>query len=309
MHTEEPDMTDSRSVREQQSIFGLKEIRESRGISFQKIIEATRVSPQMIQALEGYDFSKLPEPVYTKAFLRSYARVLDIDSAPLIERYETYCSGIQPPGNRYDDLKKRRRKRSALPRVALAVIVVGIVSLAVYYYWGSQSPWYPVKRAPMTETKEVPVPADEARNATEERTAGTPEHLPPSTETGTDEPVEPLSQVEPKEDARHEEGLRTSPPTGVTAAPAIPTAGADEMTDGMVLEIRATALTWLRIKRDDEPPRAAVPAGRQPDYAKGGEPFRYYRWECRRGGGFFPGGLPRQAWKNRGSGVHESSRG
>lgn len=248
-------MTDSQSVQQQrQSIFGLKEIRESRGISFRQVVEATRVSPQMIQALEGCDFSKLPEPVYTKAFLRSYARALNIDSTTLIERYEDYCRGIQPPEKKYDHLKKRRHRRSALPRVALTVIVVAVVSLAAYYYCGSQSAWYPVKRAPMSETKELPTPADEVPNVNKERLADRPGDPSLPAETGTDEPPERLTQAEPMEDDRKEEVPSSlALPDAGKAAPDIPTAGVETISDELVLEIRATELTWLRIKKDNEP--------------------------------------------------------
>lgn len=256
MNPEKTAMTESQSVGEQQqSIFGLKEIRESRGISFQKIIEATKVSPQMIQALEGFDFSKLPEPVYTRAFLKSYARVLDIDSAPLIERYDNYCSNVQPPDNKYDHLKKRRHRRSALPRIVLAIIVVGLASLAVYYFWGSQSNWYPVQRSSMTETSQVPASDDEAPIVTEERTFDKPEIPPPPVETGPDDAAE-QPQTEPMENARKKEEEQTpgEPPVAGRITPGALPAEPGEVSDELVLEIRATELTWLRIIRDNEPP-------------------------------------------------------
>lgn len=247
MNTEESLMTDNQSVQgQQQSIFGLKEIRESRGISFQKIIEATKVSPQMIQALEGSDFSKLPEPVYTRAFLKSYARVLDIDSTPLIERYDSYCSEIQKPDNKYDHLKKRRHRRSALPRIVLAVIVIALASLAVYYVWGSQSNWYPAKRVPMTETKAVQPPADTARVVTEETPFDRPEIPPQPAETGSDDPGEELRTEEIITPAAEQAAGRVTP----EPMPARP----GDLSDELVLEIRATELTWIRIIRDNEPP-------------------------------------------------------
>lgn len=256
MNTEESGTTDSQAIQgQQQSIFGLKEIRESRGIDIQTIVEATKVSPQMLQALEGFDFSKLPEPFYTKAFLKSYARELGIDSTPLIERYDSYWSTREVPDNKYDHLKKRRNRRSILPRIVLAIIVVGFASLAGYYFWWNQSNWYPTQKPSVTATNEG-VTTDQAQTAAEETALDSPESPPPSTLKGSDDPVVEPPQEEPMEDAREngETGAVATAPSTEEVIPEPLPAKPEQASDELVLEIGASELTWLQIIRDDEPP-------------------------------------------------------
>src|SRR5256885_17219405 len=54
----------------------LRQLRETRGVSLEEIVRVTRVSSSYLHALEGDDFSALPEPVFTRRFSRAYCQVL-----------------------------------------------------------------------------------------------------------------------------------------------------------------------------------------------------------------------------------------
>ena len=52
----------------------LRELRERRGVSLEEMARATRVGRPYLEALEAGEFSKLPAPVFTRGFVREYAR-------------------------------------------------------------------------------------------------------------------------------------------------------------------------------------------------------------------------------------------
>ena len=82
----------------------LKEKREALGLSLADVFRRTRISVAYLQAIENNDFQLLPVSVYTKNFIRTYARALGVDSEPIIANYENYLNSrksiqTQPPRN------------------------------------------------------------------------------------------------------------------------------------------------------------------------------------------------------------------
>ena len=70
----------------------LKTKREALGISLADIFQRTRISVAYLQAIENNDFHLLPTSAYTKNFIKTYARVLNIDSEPIINKYDDFLN-------------------------------------------------------------------------------------------------------------------------------------------------------------------------------------------------------------------------
>ena len=68
----------------------LREAREMKGLTLADAQEETRINARFLGALEDGDFAKLPTPVHVRGFLRNYARFLDLEPDPLLERYEAH---------------------------------------------------------------------------------------------------------------------------------------------------------------------------------------------------------------------------
>ena len=58
--------------------------REAQGLSVEDISQRLKLSVAQIKSIEADDHSKLPTPVYVRGFIRSYARLLKLDSAQLL---------------------------------------------------------------------------------------------------------------------------------------------------------------------------------------------------------------------------------
>jgi len=67
----------------------LREARELKRLTIQDVVDAIHLSQKQVTALETNDFTLLPEPMITRGFIRSYARLLDIDSEPLLASHRS----------------------------------------------------------------------------------------------------------------------------------------------------------------------------------------------------------------------------
>ncbi len=64
----------------------LKEQREKAGITLQNMAAKTRIDIKFLEALEDGNFNFLPE-VYVKAFIKQYARVVELDEEEILQKY------------------------------------------------------------------------------------------------------------------------------------------------------------------------------------------------------------------------------
>lgn len=62
----------------------LREARERLGLSLVEVSNRIKFSQKQIEALEADDLDSLPEPAFVRGFIRSYARLLQLDSATLL---------------------------------------------------------------------------------------------------------------------------------------------------------------------------------------------------------------------------------
>lgn len=122
----------------------LQREREAKGLTIEAVMEATKISRINLVALESGDRSTLPHPVYTKGFIKSYARLLGLDPDELsmvVDReYQSEAAEVEEVSYDVSPAAEKafqetdapvKRKRSAWPSIfvflAVAVAVVLLV--------------------------------------------------------------------------------------------------------------------------------------------------------------------------------------
>ena len=65
----------------------LRREREIRGISLKEIADATKISKRFLEALERNDHKSLPAIVFTRGFVREYARYVGLNAEEMVNRY------------------------------------------------------------------------------------------------------------------------------------------------------------------------------------------------------------------------------
>ena len=112
----------------------LRQYREARGLSLEDVFEKTKLRPSMLEAIEQERWQELPAPAFVKGFLRTYARVLDIDEQEIIDLYE---AGLPKESRPFEAiLTKKRRRRSGW----VVAVVMMLVLFGVTYWWIEQPP-------------------------------------------------------------------------------------------------------------------------------------------------------------------------
>jgi cytoskeleton protein RodZ len=114
--------------------------------TLQEVSQRLKLAPRQITALEANDFASLPGMASVRGFIRSYARLLELDPVPLLEMLSNEPNpAVDPillrrplpsrgfPGRRYAPPSGHRRGSRRLSGLALLVMVfVGALAYAAY---------------------------------------------------------------------------------------------------------------------------------------------------------------------------------
>lgn len=73
----------------------LQNARQTRGWEVPEVAEKLNLSPGVVRALEADDYRLLPNPIFVRGYLRSYARLLDLNGDELVRAYEA-LTGYKP---------------------------------------------------------------------------------------------------------------------------------------------------------------------------------------------------------------------
>jgi cytoskeleton protein RodZ len=86
----------------------LKRAREAAGLAIGDVARRLKLLPRQIESLEGERFDRLPGPAIARGMVRNYARVLELDPEPLVER-------MAPPGNQVPEPALVPPRRAPMP--------------------------------------------------------------------------------------------------------------------------------------------------------------------------------------------------
>ena len=211
----------------------LQRQRQEKNLGVTQIAERLRLDPRVIQALESDDYSSLPAALYVRGYLRSYARLVGLDPAALIDRYNNDSPSELPeiiPEVRHPT----QTSSSDKPVQAITLLVTFLMVILVVAWWQSNFVVRPGGRG------EQPPQAAELP--------------PPSLSypiTIVRHPEDPFYRA-PEEEPVPESAPPAGPGAAAPAAPAVPPAagesGAQSTSTGPdQLTVRLSADSWVEI--------------------------------------------------------------
>jgi cytoskeletal protein RodZ len=217
----------------------LRREREMRGVSLEEISTATKISMRFLQAIENEDFAKLPGGIFTRSFIRTYARYLGLDEERVLAEYHL---AAQPKAD--FDLHRLSASRPTPRRGVSRASLLGILFIAAIFAGG-----YALFRYSRRAAEVLPNPMSQARVAT------APASGPVSTpQTSTPPPTSTMATGAPATGTVAGSGSSSSPSPGAATSPGAPAAAAATnvpRTDtGLVLQVAATEQTWVAIEAD-----------------------------------------------------------
>lgn len=194
----------------------LKAARESQGLSIHEVSSHLRLGPKQIQAIEQDDFDKLPQPSIVRGFIRNYAKLLNIDVAPVLEAYQRIVPSTAPlplsvRSNASPSVIDKPARTIRPQRILTFFIFLILAAILAYFYINHIKP-QALKNASLaldvdeiseTTGQEIPIPAPATEPA-------------PSQAATTDIPAAPtVAEATPVAPA-------AEPAAGAVAEPAAP---------------------------------------------------------------------------------------
>jgi cytoskeleton protein RodZ len=101
----------------------LKRRREERQISLTDISEATRIGTRFLKAIEADNFSVLPGGIFTRSFIRAYAREIGMDEDEAISLYQQQATGQATPEGQPAPPASSAQPTSAEQRTRQATVI------------------------------------------------------------------------------------------------------------------------------------------------------------------------------------------
>ncbi len=115
----------------------LAEHRKEAKLSIQKVSEDTRIRLQYIKDIERGDFGKLPANIYTRAYLKSYARCVGADTAKVLEAYDMVGAGVAGEEDMREKERASEKTKAAAHHDAFkpsrVIVVIALAAAALVY--------------------------------------------------------------------------------------------------------------------------------------------------------------------------------
>lgn len=145
----------------------LKIRREELGLTLAQISEATRIGTRFLRAIETDDFSVLPEGIYTRSFIRAYAKHVHMDEERAMQLYQEQTGSGETSGAPAEPVAEEKPFvykepiSGFWPAAAVAAalaLVLGTGAWAIMHYMGKNSSPSTVAVAPQPPA-DAPAPA------------------------------------------------------------------------------------------------------------------------------------------------------
>lgn len=91
-----------------------RQVRETKGLTVDEVASKTRIRADFVKALEEGNFAKLPDQVFARGFVRSYARSLGLDEEDAIHRFAQSAGAFYENKVNGNGCANAKSKRSAV---------------------------------------------------------------------------------------------------------------------------------------------------------------------------------------------------
>lgn len=242
--------------------------RESQGLTLEQMTSRTRIQKAHLKALEEGSFERLPERVFTKGFVRAYARSLELDEEECLRLFAECSASFYQDEKESEGLGnmlllKEDGHKEKTSRVMVALLVAGLLLLGGMVFIKQQSA--PTSVFSRFSQQAVDPPRDEVASEQSGPVSEIAGGRPPAGIEGQVDPsgmtsMEPAPEMDvaaipaesPVEDGTSTPSLSPPDPEPIST----PTTRSED--DPLVLELRTLELTWIVIRADENDPAEAL---------------------------------------------------
>lgn len=217
--------------------------REAKGLTLDDAASKTRILPFYLKAVEENNYARLPDEVFAKGFVRSYARILGMDEAAVIKKFDESGGLFYAKRAERETLKQRlqeeERRKRINRNIVIGLVGVALVVLLVLIGQEREDPTFLLGRAPSVTQPQPPVsPA-----------------LAPTVPVPTREPQRPAPVMPSPAPTVSVPERTVLAPTEVERnfSAALPLEGVVPDPKKVILDIEALERTWVLVQADHAP--------------------------------------------------------
>lgn len=117
----------------------LAAFRQAKHLSVEDVSKFLKLAPRQVVAIENDDYAALPGMVITRGFFRAYAKMLEVDPAPLLAGLPEAKMPVQDttPAPNIDarpfEMNWPLRRHSWMPKLLTGLVIVAIIGAAASY--------------------------------------------------------------------------------------------------------------------------------------------------------------------------------
>ena len=109
----------------------LKEAREGKGLTLEDVYKETKISKTHLEAIEEGNLSALPEIVYVRGFLKSYAKFLDLDPEEILAEFDSIYREIKEVSK--IPIKRKESKKLKIPLISIFICLIIYFLLNLFF--------------------------------------------------------------------------------------------------------------------------------------------------------------------------------
>lgn len=253
-----------------------RQVRETKGLTLDDVASKTRIHPDFLRALEEGNYAKLPDQVFAKGFVRSYARSLGLDEEDAMRRFGESAGAFYNKQAELDVLRVQQaadeRQRLANRKVIFAAAAVAVLAL-ILLLSREQSTVAP--RRPPADAAHgggtVPAPVAPPAATAPQGSAGQAGRLPAARKPGETQPAERSeAPAVPPAEIKPLEGATALPKPALPDKEPLPLEGMGAPLAGLpveeeparrgslTLDLEALELSWVVVQLDGGSPHEAL---------------------------------------------------
>jgi len=227
----------------------LQSLRVEKGISIEQVAAETRIRAEILRSIEAEDYANLPNDVFVKGFLQSYAQAIGADAGEVLRRFDARRRA-QAPVEVLPSVEAPRQARLWLTLawvLALMAALVGgtfLIYQVVYQKGGTEA-----RQLQTNRENEAAEPA--ARSTPKAAQPEAKQQEAAHSQTVQMKAAQPEAATPEAAQAEAAQETAASPPASAEEAPQENAAGAKAAR--YMLEIVCDADTWLKVIVDDAP--------------------------------------------------------
>ncbi len=261
-----------------------RQVRETKGLTVDEVAAKTRIRSDFVKALEDGNFAKLPDQVFARGFVRSYARSLGLDEEDAIHRFVQSAGAFYDKQDERERLKVRQveeeRKRQANRKAVAVAIGIAVVTL-IFLLSREQSSVLRRGTSELTSNKRT---SQAVKETVEPSAHQDPEPIPAKSSDVVPPAPKPVVEGRASEPAGGQAPVVAAKPELDLASTVLPSAdgplggisieGIGPASDGqLVLDLEASELSWVVVQIDNGSPQEALLRPGEKAHWKGQDQF------------------------------------